>query len=1069
MGSEKDEIDGFEGWVNIDTRLLASLIAQNESSIYVIQDFRVVYANPSFSKLTGYSANELKEILFLDIVHPKDRKLVKLLFINDFAEIRKYSSNSFTLRLLTHFNEMRWVKTIFTIVEWECRWALLCSSYDITQQKEAEEAMATQEQNLSMLVNAFGDLVFIINNNYNIVQANNAALARLGYMEHELLLESFVKLHADSERGVALTNLMEVFDGERKLYVTEFVLKNGKPLPLEVRMIKGLRRRRDVVFVIARDISERIEAEREIRASEEKFARAFNAGAVMMSLSTLDKGVFIDVNRTFLEKLGLTREEVIGKCSRDLNVFRQIERRDELIERVKRQGKVENVEVEIQSTKGDCYTVLLSAEVINVQKTDCLLVAMSDITYRKQMEEELARSRAQLRGTLDNLPFIAWLMDTKRGYLLVNKNFLNYFGLNDEDVYNKPYAATWRDPILTQLNDREKEVVKTKQSVSWEAREGERGMEEWWEFHLNPVLSRTKKVIAITGIARRITEQKLNQIKLQKNLDRQILLTQVSYLFNTTIPFSEQLKQASNLIVSKIGLSKLFTIIGAPNDFQINICCSEKIASISADIDDFYRTNGDKILSYFQSESSRNIDISGSSMPGYNKLKKIAGGQYLLIFPIRVKGQCMGILGVDYPFGDKVKAADDREFLLTMINILSAAVESYQNEEQLRKAKEMAEQASRAKERFLSTMSHEIRTPMNAIIGMANLLIEEKPQKEQLDNLKSLKYAAENLLSLLNDILDFSKIEAGKIELIKASFDIEELTRGIHSTFLQMARNKGLELSYSIDPKLPTNLIGDRVRLNQILTNLVGNAIKFTEKGSVNIAIDCHEIIGHTARASFSVTDTGIGIPSEKLTDIFNEFTQAHEKVGTFSGTGLGLAISKRLVELMGGTIDIQSKVGEGSTFSFTLPFQIGHSNHEPQKPIGDVVIEPGNYRILIVEDNEMNTLIVKRFLTNWGVGFEHAANGKEALESVIKDSFDLILMDLEMPEMNGYEAAIAIRALADEKKSAIPIIALSASAMLDVQSKIFGIGMNDFLLKPFKPLELKAKIARYLNKKDEL
>lgn len=1063
MSPNSQNENAYDKWNGFDPNALIPLIYQNESSIYLIQNFRIVFANPSFSKLTGYTLDELNEILLLDIVHPKDRKLVKILFNNDFAEIRKHSSNSFTLRILTRYNELKWIKTIFSIIDWLGSPALLCTSYDITPQKEAEESMAAQEQNLSMLVNAFGDLVFIVNHNYNIVQVNNSVLSALGYHEHEILLESFVKIHAENERGIAITSLMEVFDGDRKLYITEFVRKNGKPLPLEVRMIKGYWRKRDVVFVIARDITERIEAEAAIKQSEEKFFKAFNSGAVMMTISTLNEGIYIDANKAFLAKIGYEYSDIVGHKSSELRIFKQIERRNELIEAVKRENKVDKIEVEIINKKGETFTTLLSAEIINIQGTDCLLVAMSDITYRKQIEEELARSRAQLRGTIDNLPFIAWLKDSKCGYLLVNKKFTNHFGITDDQILGKVDTEPWPKPLLDILKQKESEVLKSKQTAKWEIREGERRIEEWWEFQLTPVFNVKKKVIAITGIARKITDQKINQIKIQNHLDRQILLTKVSYVFNTNLPFSKQANESLSLIVNEIGLTKAFILIGNESEFDIFTCCSGSAHDLAEPLRLYYSDNYNNITSHFQQENKVIFDISGSTMPSYGSLKKLTGSQHLLVFPIRVKEKCQGIFAVDYPYGDKVKAADDRDFLLTMSNILSASYESHLNEEQLRKAKELAEQASQAKERFLSTMSHEIRTPMNAIIGMANLLIDENPKPEQVDSLNSLKYAAENLLSLLNDILDYSKIEADKLDLLQSNFDMNNLFKGLYSTFAKMALSKGLTLTYNIDTNIPSPLIGDRVRLNQVFTNLIGNAIKFTEKGEVKFSAGLVGKTDRNATIKFTVSDTGIGIPKNMHVDIFNEFTQVHEGKHRAAGTGLGLAISQRLVKLMGGEIALESDEGKGASFFFTLTFSLGkvQPNEEPQK----VVIKPGKYRVLIVEDNELNTLIVERFLTNWGIEVDHAKNGREALERLAENDFDLILMDLEMPEMDGYEAAQAIRKLANKAKASIPIIALSASALLDVQQRIFGIGMNDFVLKPFKPQELKQKLAKYLDK----
>ncbi|MDD2278851.1 MAG: ATP-binding protein, partial [Bacteroidales bacterium] len=393
-----------------------------------------------------------------------------------------------------------------------------------------------------------------------------------------------------------------------------------------------------------------------------------------------------------------------------------------------------------------------------------------------------------------------------------------------------------------------------------------------------------------------------------------------------------------------------------------------------------------------------------------------------------------------------------------------------QQELELIRAKDEAEEASRAKEQFLSTMSHEIRTPMNAVIGMANIMLQDSPMDYQMDHLRTLKLSAEGLMALLNDILDFSKIGAGKLKIDRSAISLKELAQGVWNVNKHIASKRGIELSLNFDEAIPESVLADGVRLNQVLTNLTSNAIKFTEKGTIKITLKLAKETAKTISVFFSVADTGIGIPLEKQKQIFNEFTQAnYQTTRKYGGTGLGLAISQKLITLQKGRIELRSVPGKGSEFYFTLTFtksnaKLGAPKTDETKTstIGLKNGEP--YRILVVEDNEINSFIVIKFLKGWGIDTTLAENGQVALDILQNDSFDLILMDLEMPVMSGYDATVAIRNLKDSTKNSIPIIALTASAMLDVQHKIFSLGMNGFILKPFNPMDLKTKITELLN-----
>lgn len=756
-------------------QLLQDIAMSSEGGIYIVQDFRFVFNNPGFCNLIGYSTDELKNLNFIDIVHPNDKKLMKLLFHGNYSEIRHKQSSSYTFRIITKDGSMKWLKSHVSVIDWEGKPALLDSCFDITIQKDTEKKLIDEEQNFRLLVNTFDDFVFILNYKGNIIQSNQPVVNLLGFREHELLLKPFDEL-IFKPNDLNISKIIENVQKKRKESFSTFLIsKKQTKIPAEIRMFKGVWSGKDVIFVICQDITQKVKAERAIKISEEKFSKAFNTKAVMMAIVTFNEGYFIDVNEAFLHGTGLKQNELIGRTINDVDIFVYSNIKESLLKQIFTTGRFSEQEIQIKNTKCEILTCLFSTEEVVIQGDKCLLIVMSDITQRKQVEKELIQAKTQ------------------------------------------------------------------------------------------------------------------------------------------------------------------------------------------------------------------------------------------------------------------------------------------------------AEEASKAKEQFLSTMSHEIRTPMNAVIGMTNLLLQEQPKPDQIENLNALKYSAESLLSLLNDILDFSKIEAGKIELVKEVFDLRRIAEGIKNTYDLIAKNKGITLISDYDNRIPKRLICDPIRINQVITNLVGNALKFTDKGTISLVIKLEEEGIDYASIQFSIIDTGIGIEEDKQSIIFQEFTQANANTNRkYGGTGLGLTISQRIVKVLGGVIVVESEPEKGSRFYFSLkmPKVISPVDEPEIKPKPEPSIEfSRTYSVLIVEDNEINKIIAEKFLTKWGMKVDHAENGKVAIEKHLSNDFDLILMDLEMPVMSGYEATIAIRKMSDDKKNSIPIIALTASAMLDIQTKIFSLGMNDFILKPFVPNDLRRKLAHFLEK----
>ncbi|SMO57222.1 ATP-binding protein [Gracilimonas mengyeensis] len=378
--------------------------------------------------------------------------------------------------------------------------------------------------------------------------------------------------------------------------------------------------------------------------------------------------------------------------------------------------------------------------------------------------------------------------------------------------------------------------------------------------------------------------------------------------------------------------------------------------------------------------------------------------------------------------------------------------------------------SARAKSEFLATMSHEIRTPMNAILGMTHLLKQDNPRKDQIEPINILDFSGKTLLGLIDDILDFSKIEAGKIEFETVEFRVYKLVDVIMDSFKVTAKNKGIELSSEINDNVSKKLKGDPARLTQILNNLVSNALKFTEEGSVKLEVRQLPLPEQDdkVRLQFAISDTGIGIKKERMDSIFDSFTQAkHNTKRLFGGTGLGLTISKQLIELQGGSIAVESEPGEGSTFTVELDFEKADVREEPLRLVKNAQKESelNGVRILLAEDNLVNQKVMIRFLERWGVDMKVVDNGRQAIEALDEEMYDLILMDLQMPEMDGYEATETIRKLDDPYKRKIPIIALTAAALKEVREKVFAAGMSAFVTKPFNPADLERKLTEILKK----
>ncbi len=397
------------------------------------------------------------------------------------------------------------------------------------------------------------------------------------------------------------------------------------------------------------------------------------------------------------------------------------------------------------------------------------------------------------------------------------------------------------------------------------------------------------------------------------------------------------------------------------------------------------------------------------------------------------------------------------------VEIINDISERKLAEAELIKTREEALQLSKAKETFLSVMSHEIRTPLNAVIGMSHILMDDNPTESQMENLKILGFSAQNLLKLINDILDFTKIETGNMVLESVNVNLKELVSQTLNSLQFKTADRPVALRSEIDHRIPTLVRGDNIRLYQILINLLGNSVKFTEKGEVKLKLGLLQETKQSVKVRFEVSDTGIGIEHEKIDYIFDSYTQANsDTTRKYGGTGLGLAITKRLVSLYNSNIAVESEIGKGSKFSFVIDF--APSQESSMLVENKTPSEQLSASILVVDDNEINRILASKVLSKWGVKVDFAENGEIAVAKVQQSAFDLILMDLHMPVMDGMEATRRIRSLGGPYNQ-LPIVALTASLFAHELETINECGMDGYVMKPFVPAELYAKIKSLLSK----
>ncbi|HPF17731.1 MAG TPA: PAS domain-containing protein [Thermotogota bacterium] len=986
---------------------LDTIISNSPSVIYTYRidnhnNPHITFINGDVKKILGYDPEVFINNLsfFKSNIHPDDLSIwQKKIFGDNITCEYRFKDKTGTYHWI--YDKQKILKKDTDSVE------IIGSWWDITEKKEVEQRLKNSEQNFNRFFQTMDDLIFVGTTEGKILYTNEAVSKKLGYTKEELQDMYILDVHPQSRKGEAETIFAEMFRGERNTCPLPLQKKSGDLLPVETKVWFGKWNDKEVIYGISKDLSQQ-------QAALDKFTKLFDSNPALMTVSSIHDGKIIDVNHAFLKTLGYDKSEVLGRTSTDLNLFVDPDEKEDIVNELKQMKSINEKELKIRTKDGKILTGLFSSEIIDNQNEKVYLTVMTDITKKKEIQAKLRENQIRLELAMDAGEHGYWehIIETNKMYF--SPGYFKMLGYKPDEL--PMTMETWvnlihpedKKNILPQIDAYVSKNQPFKTQLRLKCKDGSY---KWiTSSGKNYYYDKQQKAFRVVGTHVDIDELKRKNESLNES-HRIAKMGRWDYYH-----------QQDDLQWSD-GVFDIFEI--DPKQFDGNY---------QAFIERVHPHDRERVAQAWKNSVANHqaYDIEHKLMLDDGRVKW-------------VKEHCY----TEY---------DETGYPKHSTGIIQDITE-------LNREKEKAQMANQAKSMFLANMNHELRTPLNGIIGFSDIL-RTMPLEEDLRGIVDIIYTSgKHLSDIITDILDFSRIEAGKLELNTEKTELKPLIENTLSMVRSKAEGKGLSLYSFIENDVPETVEVDGSRLRQVLINLIANAVKFTDKGSVSVSVSLKERQRDTVRLLFKVTDTGMGIRKEDQKKIFEPFQQADmtaEKKA--QGTGLGLPISKKMLELMGTSLELESEYRKGSTFSFELELSCERPTAR-DTTAEDITQEDflfKNKKVLIVEDDPVSMQYAQTALAMLSKDIQvmTAENGEEGYEQYRKHLPDLILMDICMPKLDGYQATAMIRS---HSKDIPIIIAMTAKALEEDKEKCMAIGMNEYLTKPVSLGQLKEILKKYL------